>query len=628
MKGSTLRRGAAWLMACAVLTCATPSWAQSWTNERVTDVMTDRTEDFAMVRFGQQPFQAMFYAACRSEDIEVWFAPRDYIGLSELNGPYVGADDARIYINYRVNDEPVQKGRLARLSPDEDAFLFEDKADIVRALLGKRLIVQWRDSRGSSTTVSIPTLGSTAAIKKLPCAQPYIATCGDGILQPGEECDDGPLNSDGWGVACNSDCTAAPQVCGDGAVQEDEACDSALPMPEGAEDTCTPECRLQSIFAQLLVPCAGVPARIFVGGTEVGACDALLERIPVGEQEVIRRAPGFADATERVVFTAGGLVELTAAPAPLLLTVNLAGATVSIDGQTVGVSSGQQDRFEVASGFRRVVVMKPGFATYVADLAMNAGTARAEEVTLRAATGSVVGRKSAGCPDGFARIEAGRMRLGSPADEAGRGQDERRRNVTIPASFCLLRTEVTYRFWRELLGPDSIAASPCGEDCPVTSVSWHQAAAFADAMSRREGLTPCYAAPRAVPASCSGYRLPSETEWEYAARAEEEDARYGDIDEIAWYRGTAGDSIHRVATKTSNDFGLFDMLGNAAEWTESEYMLSLGGAPVPFSEIREFVVRGGSFADGKYLIRAASRKAHPPAFSAPSLGFRLARDAR
>jgi len=70
------------------------------------------------------------------------------------------------------------------------------------------------------------------------------------------------------------------------------------------------------------------------------------------------------------------------------------------------------------------------------------------------------------------------------------------------------------------------------------------------------------------------------------------------------------------------------MLGNAAEWTESEYMLSLGGAPVPFSEIREFVVRGGSFADGKYLIRAASRKAHPPAFSAPSLGFRLARDAR
>ena len=177
------QRVVAWLVAGLVFAWALPSWAQSWSYRRETDEMTDRTNHFASVRVGSGYRPAVFFAACRNDDLELWLAPNDYIGSSDQNGPQTSRDDSRIYIDYRVNDEPAQEGRLANLSTDEDAFFFQDHADIIRGLIGKRLIVKWRDYRGTSTTLTIPTRGAAAALKKLPCARPYIPNCGDGETQ-------------------------------------------------------------------------------------------------------------------------------------------------------------------------------------------------------------------------------------------------------------------------------------------------------------------------------------------------------------------------------------------------------------------------------------------------------------
>ena len=231
-------RVVAWLVAGLVFAWALPSWAQSWSYRRETDEMTDRTNHFASVRVGSGYRPAVFFAACRNDDLEMWLAPNDYIGSSEDNGPHTSRDDSRIYIDYRVNDEPAQEGRLANLSTDEDAFFFQDHADIIRGLIGKRLIVKWRDYRGTSTTLTIPTRGAAAALKKLPCARPYIPNCGDGETQLGEECDEGRKNSNGRGAVCRRDCTYAPAVCGDGAVQVSEVCDKAIPAADGAEEVC------------------------------------------------------------------------------------------------------------------------------------------------------------------------------------------------------------------------------------------------------------------------------------------------------------------------------------------------------------------------------------------------------
>ena len=231
------QRVVAWLVAGLVFAWALPSWAQSWSYRRETDEMTDRTNHFASVRVGSGYRPAVFFAACRNDDLEMWLAPNDYIGSSDDNGPETSRDDSRIYIDYRVNDEPAQEGRLANLSTDEDAFFFQDHADIIRGLIGKRLIVKWRDYRGTSTTLTIPTRGAAAALKKLPCARPYIPNCGDGETQLGEECDEGRKNSNGRGAVCRRDCTYAPAVCGDGAVQHDEVCDSGVPLASAAVST-------------------------------------------------------------------------------------------------------------------------------------------------------------------------------------------------------------------------------------------------------------------------------------------------------------------------------------------------------------------------------------------------------
>ena len=377
------QRVVAWLVAGLVFAWALPSWAQSWSYRRETDEMTDRTNHFASVRVGSGFRPAVFFAACRNDDLEMWLAPNDYIGSSDDNGPETSRDDSRIYIDYRVNDEPAQEGRLANLSTDEDAFFFQDHADIIRGLIGKRLIVKWRDYRGTSTTLTIPTRGAAAALKKLPCARPYIPNCGDGELQPGEECDEGRKNSNGRGAVCRRDCTYAPAVCGDGAVQHDEVCDSGIKAEEDAEIICGSTCTLAPVYAELLVPCGVGSSTILIDNVQVGVCGETIRRIRPGRHTVIRRREGTGDLSADVDFEAGQRASLPLLPALLSLTVSAADAEIFINGVSIGRSVGSGTRFEVAPGLKQLQVTKSGYVTFATGLSLSPGVERSLVVTLK-----------------------------------------------------------------------------------------------------------------------------------------------------------------------------------------------------------------------------------------------------
>jgi formylglycine-generating enzyme required for sulfatase activity len=287
------------------------------------------------------------------------------------------------------------------------------------------------------------------------------------------------------------------------------------------------------------------------------------------------------------------------------------------------------------------------------------------------------------CPDGFVLVKPGWFLMGSPMSEPGHGMleefsgsEDKQHVVTIGYSFCLKATEITQAEWRsaaevkDLPGRNPSGFTACDE-CPVEQVNWYEAVWYCNLLSEAEGLKPCYLVGaehgalgsgtasdddlfyfdwvRYLWQDCTGYRLPSEAEWEYAARAGTTGATYNGVssnasctepdpvlDPIAWHCGNSGGSTHSVGGLRGNDWGLGDMLGNVGEWVQDFLHYPVGGgydgAPLdgsawenPSSTVR--VYRGGSYQDDGGIVRAASRMAIEPLWRGKQVGFRPARSA-
>jgi formylglycine-generating enzyme required for sulfatase activity/alpha-tubulin suppressor-like RCC1 family protein len=157
--------------------------------------------------------------------------------------------------------------------------------------------------------------------------------------------------------------------------------------------------------------------------------------------------------------------------------------------------------------------------------------------------------------DQFALIPAGSFQMGTVIETDGSSRPVH--VVTISKSFYLQRTEVTQGQWKQIMGSNPSGFSTCGDLCPVEQVSWNDVQTFiAQLNAANPGVT---------------FRLPTEAEWEYAARA----GRTGDfinLDSVAWTSSNSGSKTHPVATIRSdawgNAWGLFDMIGNVSEWTQ------------------------------------------------------------
>lgn len=208
-----------------------------------------------------------------------------------------------------------------------------------------------------------------------------------------------------------------------------------------------------------------------------------------------------------------------------------------------------------------------------------------------------------------------------PAGEIELRDDRLKRKwkVQIPA-FLMAKVPLSQRFYEAVTQTNPSTFS--GADLPTESVSWLEAVRFCNLLSQHAGLTPCYhfsSEDSIIPdlAEANGYRLPNEAEWEYACRAGTSGPRYGDLDEIAWYKANSGGRTQAVGQKKANAWGLHDMLGNVWEWCSDIYDEEVYGAYRIF--------RGGAWYDETRSCLATNRRRSHPGFQIDDLGFRLAR---
>ena len=227
----------------------------------------------------------------------------------------------------------------------------------------------------------------------------------------------------------------------------------------------------------------------------------------------------------------------------------------------------------------------------------------------------------------FVLIPAGEFDMGSPSDEAGRDDEGPVHSVTISNEFYMGKYEVTQKEWQVVMGVNPSYFK--GDNLPVESVTWYDVQEFIKKLNEKE--------------ETNKYRLPSEAEWEYTARAGTTTSySFGDgeskLGDYAWYNDNSGDKTHPVGKKKPNPWGMYDMHGNVwewvqdtwhAEWVQDKWHGNYNSAPTDGSAwegdgFSTRVARGGSWGGSARCCRSADRNTFGPNSDRyDSLGFRL-----
>lgn len=210
-------------------------------------------------------------------------------------------------------------------------------------------------------------------------------------------------------------------------------------------------------------------------------------------------------------------------------------------------------------------------------------------------------------------IPPGTFTMGcSATDDECKDDEKPAHQVTIDKGFWLGQTEVTAAAYRKVAAKHD-PQSPGDGALPVSDVSWVEARKYCAAI---------------------GGRLPTEAEWEYAARGGTSQPYYGVISEIAWYEHNSGGAPHAVGKKQPNAFGLYDMLGNVAEWVLDRYFnrysvdsaATGAGVELPLPSNALAVARGGFWGSDAASIRVSHRSAWEKDGADIPVGFRCASD--
>ena len=348
-----------------------------------------------------------------------------------------------------------------------------------------------------------------------------------------------------------------------------------------------------------------------------------LEDLPAGRVEVKLGAPEHRPLSMEVNIPKDGLARLERRLeripyGSLRLDLEPSDATVRLPEVNVRYRPGVR----LPEGAYRVVVQRQGYREAIRTVNLSGGT------RVRIALEKVVSRRAGATRvfDGieFVWIPPGEFRMGSTSRHADPDEKPVTR-VRITRGFWMGKYEVTQAQWQAVMGSNPSRFDNCGGNCPVERASWNDVQEYIGKLNGKSGGRP--------------YRLPTEAEWEYAARAGTTTDTYaGDItkprgkdpvlNRIGWYDENSGARTHPVGRKAPNAWGLHDMLGNVWEWVGDRFGDYPGGTvtdPVGPRSGSYRVFRGGSWRHLARDCRSADRNWNSPGSRTADLGFRLLR---
>jgi formylglycine-generating enzyme required for sulfatase activity len=245
------------------------------------------------------------------------------------------------------------------------------------------------------------------------------------------------------------------------------------------------------------------------------------------------------------------------------------------------------------------------------------GIERLYSIKLKAVTDMRVGKqaesqRSVGLKSDMVLVQGGTFSMGSDDGE----KNEKPVHTVTVNSFYICKYFVTQAQWQAVMGYNP-SLKKC-DDCPVENITWDEAQTYCKKQSELTGR---------------GYRMPTEAEWEYAARGGKKSDAFtysgsNNIDDVAWYGSNAGGAPHPVGQKQPNELGLYDMTGNAWEWCSDWYDENYYGSgpaqnPQGASTGPLRVIRGGSWRSPPRDCRAVDRNFDLPDYHSGSIGFRL-----
>jgi formylglycine-generating enzyme required for sulfatase activity len=349
----------------------------------------------------------------------------------------------------------------------------------------------------------------------------------------------------------------------------------------------------EPILSNLKVLSTPEDAEIYLNGKLVGTTPQILRDLLVGDYELELRKAGYGSTKQTVTVKEGQTVEVNltlTSTGSIAFTSEPSGADLYINGTYKGRTP--YTASDLPAGSYTYELRKEGYETLSASAVVDAGkTAQVYKL--------LSSSRKAFEPE-MVRVEGGTFTMGCTSEQGGDcyGYEKPAHQVTV-SGFQMGKYEVTQAQWRAVMGSNPSHFSGC-DDCPVENVSWNDAQAYISKLNQQTGKK---------------YRLPTEAEWEYAARGGNKSKGYKyaggtDIGSVAWYSSNSSSKTHAVGQKQANELGIYDMSGNVWEWCEDwhgDYSSSPQTNPKGPQSGSNRVLRGGSWDDLAEFCRVSDR---------------------